>query len=74
MIPILRADAKTKILAHWQPVIDLAGERRCSVHIPGWDRLRNYEYETILDRVFGGPFVIGEWCPFDGMRLIGDSR
>jgi hypothetical protein len=30
------------------------------------DRLRNYEIENDLNRLFSNDYVISEWCPFDG--------
>jgi hypothetical protein len=61
-----RAEAKSVLLEHWGPALQIAEQVKLPVHLPRWDRLRNYELEGRLDDVFGGVHVLSEWCPFDG--------
>jgi hypothetical protein len=66
-----RETARALLLKHWAPALRLARRLKLPVS-PGteparWERLRNYEIEYELRRVFGRSFVISEWCPFDGI-------
>jgi hypothetical protein len=73
---ISRKDAATKIRTHW--LENLSREELLAAHEPTWDRMRNYEIETLLDRTFEaadyenedfeGRWVISEWCPFNGVH------
>ena len=63
---ISRRAAEEKITKHWRKVIRLADTVGLPYYLPNWERLRNYEYEGRLKRVFGGEWIINEMCPFDG--------
>jgi len=63
---ISRAEAEAKIMAHWKKALIFAAEVGLEVYVPEWSKMRNYEYEHDLAQLFGGVWVINEWCPFNG--------
>lgn len=63
---LTRAEAAERIRNHW--LSTRTPEQLLAMHEPNWDRLRNYELEGILEKELGGEWVIGEWCPFNGIH------
>lgn len=64
---ISRANAGEKIRKHQEAAIVAALRVGISVHRYTTAARRNYEIEQDLERIFGGRWVIHEWCPYDGV-------
>ncbi len=62
---IKRDEVSRKVVQHWLDT--LTPEELLRKRVPSWERMRNYEMEHELEEVFGGAWVVSEWCPFNGV-------
>ena len=54
-------------MRHWRLAVRGAKRVQLPHVLPRFNVLRNYEFESLLNRVFDGEWVVSEWCPFNGI-------
>ena len=67
MNKISRLDAEALINEHWSKAQQEADRVGMPTNEYITERMRNYEIEYDLSNIFGGEYVVNEWCPFNGI-------
>lgn len=63
---ITRSAAESKVREHWASAVVACRAVHAPAPVVDYSRARNYEIESALHEIFGGVWVVNEWCPFKG--------